>query len=134
MSLYGHELNEHTTPYEAGLGRVVKLDKSPFVGREALAKVADRPPARSLVGLTFDQGAVPRQGNDINHGDKAVGAIASGTFSPTLRRPIATAFLLREAARPDVELTVSIRDNRVPARVVSLPFVPHRTKPRGMSS
>ena len=130
MPLYGHELNENRTPYEAGLERVVKLDKVAFVGREALGRVTAQPPGDRLVGLTFDQGAVPRQGNSVHRGEISVGEIASGTFSPSLRRPIATAYVSAEASQPDTALTVEIRDKPVPARVVSLPFVPHRTKIR----
>lgn len=130
MALYGHELGEDITPYEAGLGRVVKLEKGPFVGRDALAWLAGQPPARNLAGLVFDPGPVPRQGNLVSRDGQEIGAIASGTFSPTLRRPIASAFVRLEAAEPGTEVAVSIRDSQIPARVVSLPFVPHRTTAR----
>jgi aminomethyltransferase len=129
MSLYGHELNEDRTPYQAGLGRVIKLEKGDFVGRDALAQAAEQPSDR-LVGLAFAPGAVPRQGNQVHRGDATVGEVASGTFSPTLHHPIATAYVAPEATDKGAELSVSIRDRATPARVVSLPFVPHRTKTR----
>lgn len=131
MALYGHELSDTTTPYEAGLGRVVKQDKGPFVGRDALSRVAGGPPPRHLVGLSLNPGAVPRQGCRVLRDGEDVGDIASGTFSPSLKRPIATAFVRPFVGEPDTELAVAVRDSLVPARVVSLPFVPHRTKSRG---
>lgn len=133
MALYGHELNEGITPYEAGLGRVVKLDKGDFIGREALVELNHTPPRRSLIGLTFEPGAIPRAGCAVHRKGTLVGEVASGTFSPTLRRPIATAYVGSDAAEPGAELAVSIRNAQVPSRVVSLPFVPHHTK-RGLGA
>jgi aminomethyltransferase len=128
MALYGHELSEDVTPYEARLGRVVRLDKGPFRGSNALAGLKERSPMRRLVGLRFGPGAVPRAGYRVRHGTEDVGEIASGTFSPTLRLPIATAYVRTDCAEDGVELQISIRDTYVPAHVVSLPFVPHHTK------
>jgi aminomethyltransferase len=133
MALYGHELTEEISPYEARLGRVVRLEKGPFLGREALFALHDGTPARQLAGLSFDPGAVPRAGFPVLHQGLAVGEIASGTFSPTLRRPIATAYVASDHAEPGTELQVAIRDTTVPARVVALPFVPHRTRQRQAS-
>ncbi|MSQ24448.1 MAG: glycine cleavage system aminomethyltransferase GcvT [Chloroflexi bacterium] len=130
MALYGHELGETITPYEANLGRVVRLDKGPFVGSEALARLAGQAVARLLVGITLERGSVPRQGNLLQVGQKTIGAIASGTFSPTLKHPIATVFVPPAYAAPGTELGVLIRDSAAPARVVSLPFVSHQTKVR----
>ncbi|MBI2320147.1 MAG: glycine cleavage system aminomethyltransferase GcvT, partial [Betaproteobacteria bacterium] len=126
MPLYGHEIADDVNPYEAGLGRAVKLDKGWFVGCEALSRLADETPRRRLVGLALGSGAVPRQGCAVLLADREVGAVASGTFSPSLKHPIATAFVSPEATSPGTELRVVIRDSQVPARVVSLPFVPHR--------
>jgi len=128
MALYGHELTEEINPYEARLGRVVKLDKGPFLGREALTNLRATPPARLLVGLEFGAGAVPRAGYPVAVSGQTIGEIASGTFSPTLQHPIATAYVRAEHAEPGTQLDVMIRDKPVSARVVSLPFVPHRAK------
>jgi aminomethyltransferase len=128
MALYGHELNENVTPYEAKLGRVVRPDKGPFVGRDALAARADQAPERRLVGLGFDSGAVPRAEYPVNRAGRRVGQVTSGTFSPSLKRPIAMAYVESGWAEVGTELTVSIRGAEAPARVVSLPFVPHNTK------
>jgi aminomethyltransferase len=134
MALYGHELTEEITPYEARLGRVVRVDKGPFVGREALAALREQTPERRLVGLEFGPGAVPRAGFAVWADGVEVGEVASGTFSPTLRRPIATAYVRTDRSEPGSELQVAIRDTRVPASVVSLPFVPHRTRPAAARS
>lgn len=134
MALYGHELTEDVTPFEANLGRVVRLDKGPFTGRDALAEMRASEPRRKLIGLSFEVGAIPRAGCAVNRDGARVGEVASGTFSPTLRHPIATAFIERDAAAEGRGLTVTIRGSEAPARVVSLPFVPHNTKLRVSSS
>ena len=128
MALYGHELTEHVTPFEARLGGVVKLDKGPFLGSNALAGLHEQPPARRLVGLRFGPGAVPRAGYRVQREGEEVGQIASGTFSPTLREPIATAYVRTDCAQDGTVLGVVIRDTPVPAQVTRLPFVPHHTK------
>lgn len=131
MCLYGHELSESVTPYEAGLARVVRLGKGRFVGRDALSALSQEPPARRLVGLEFAPGAVPRAGCVIMRDRATVGVVASGTFSPTLRRPIATAFVRSDCAEVGRQLDVIIREAAVAAHIVSLPFVPHRTRSAG---
>jgi len=130
MALYGHELTEEVTPFEAGLGRVVRLEKGPFLGSDALTRLAKESPRRNLVGLSFEPGAVPRAGCRVNADGAEIGEVASGTFSPTLRRPIATAYVGSRVAAPGTALSVTIRGGGTPATVVSLPFVPHRTKPQ----
>lgn len=124
MPLYGHELSERGTPYEANLGRVVKLDKpSDFVGKEALRAAAERPAERRLVGLTTEQRRSPRHGYRVLDADDAeVGVVTSGAPSPTLGHPIAMAYVDREHAEPDTPLRVDIRGTAVPVRVVRLPF------------
>jgi aminomethyltransferase len=128
MALYGHELTEDVTPFEARLGRVVRLDKGRFLGSNALAGLHGRPPARRLVGLRFSAGAVPRAGHPVRRGGEHVGEIASGTFSPTLRLPIATGYVRSDCAEEGIEVRVPVRDTEAPAHVVPLPFVPHHTK------
>ncbi len=131
MALYGHELTEEITPYEARLGRVVRLEKGAFLGSNALAGLRSRPPARLLVGLRFGAGAVPRAGYRVRRNGEDVGEIASGTFSPSLRVPIATAYVRAADAEPGTVLGVPIRDTEAPATVVALPFVPHHTRRAG---
>ena len=123
MPLYGNELDLTTTPYDAGLGRVVKLGKSQaFVGRTALEKVAVDGPKRRLVGLIIEGRGIARHGYAVHAGERRTGIVTSGTQSPTLGVPIAMAYVAPTDGEPDTILDVEIRDARVRARVVSLPF------------
>jgi aminomethyltransferase len=127
MPLYGNELGPDVTPFDAGLGRVVKLDKrADFVGRQALAARAQAAPERQLVGLVCGSRRVPRHGYDVLWDNQPGGKVTSGAPSPSLGAPIAMAYL-----RPDVAaaaagqpagLAVDIRGNAEPARLVELPF------------
>jgi aminomethyltransferase len=123
MPLYGNELDRTTNPFEAGLGRVVKLDKpGDFVGKTALARVAAEGPKRRLVGLTVEGRGIARHGYPVTVDDRRTGVITSGTQSPTLGVPIAMAYVATGDAEPGTMVDVEIRDGRVPARVVPLPF------------
>ncbi len=123
MPLYGNELDLETTPYDAGLGRVVKLDKpADFVGRAALEKIAADGPRRRLIGLVVEGRGIARHGYPVHVGDRRSGIVTSGTQSPTLGVPIAMAYVAPGDAEPDTRLEIQIRDARVPARVVPLPF------------
>jgi aminomethyltransferase len=125
MPLYGHELTASTTPFDAGLGRVVKFDKAgAFVGREALAKAAEaEAPARRLVGLVAEGRRVPRAGFAVVDGAGApVGEVTSGAPSPTLGKPIAMAYVDTAHAEPGTRLAVDIRGSHEPHEVVALPF------------
>jgi aminomethyltransferase len=123
MPLYGNELDLETTPYEAGLGRVVKLAKAgDFVGRAALEKVARDGPTRKLVGLVVEGRGIARHGYPVFAGERRTGVVTSGTQSPTLAVPIAMAYVAPADAEPGTVVDVDIRGGRVPARVVALPF------------
>lgn len=124
MPLYGQELTRETTPYDAGLGRVVKLEKpGDFVGRAALTAAAAAPRERSLVGLRLNARGIPRVGYAIHTaGDGMCGTVTSGTASPTLGASIAMGYVPAVQAAPDTPLDIDIRGQRVPAQVVSLPF------------
>jgi aminomethyltransferase len=123
MPLYGNELDRATNPFEAGLGRVVKLDKpGDFVGRAAQERVAAAPLARTLVGLVVEGRGIARHGYPVHAGERRTGVVTSGTQSPTLGTPIAMAYVAPGDAEPDTMLEVEIREQRVPARVVALPF------------
>ncbi len=128
MPLYGNELDRQTTPFEAGLGRVVKLAKEGgFVGREALARAAETPPRRRLVGLVVRGRGIARHGYPVWAGERASGTVTSGTLSPTLGVPIAMAYVAPADAAPGTMLDVEIREARPAAEVVPLPFY---TRPR----
>lgn len=130
MPLYGQELDRTTTPYDAGLGRVVRLDKTdddgaplPFVGRDALAARAEREPERALVGLRGLGKRAARTGYPVLAPDgTVVGRVTSGAPSPTLGYPIAMAYVTPDVVEPGTELTVDVRGRAEPVRVVALPF------------
>ncbi len=123
MPLYGNDLDTSTNPYEAGLGSVVKLDKpDDFVGRAALRKVAEDGPARLRVGLIVRGRGIARHGYPVLAEERRTGVVTSGTQSPTLGVPIAMAYVAPGDARPGTMLAVEVRDQPVPAEVVSLPF------------
>jgi aminomethyltransferase len=123
MPLYGNELDRQTNPYEAGLGRVVKLVKpGGFVGREALERVARDGVAKRLVGLTMTGRGIARHGYPIMRGERPTGRVTSGSHSPTLGRAIAMAYVAPDDGEPGTILDVEIRDRAVPAEVVPMPF------------
>jgi aminomethyltransferase len=126
MPLYGHELSEEINPFEAGLGFAVNLENRMFPGHDALAKIKQSPRIRVRVGLELAGKRVPREHYPILHASEAarsqVGEITSGTFSPTLERPIAMGYVRPELAEPGTELFVDIRGQAEAARVVHLPF------------
>jgi aminomethyltransferase len=129
MPLYGNELGPDRTPFDAGLGRVVRLDKpGDFIGREALAARAQAGPERVLVGLVSQSRRVPRHGYDVLWDGAPVGTVTSGAPSPTLGTPIAMAYVtpaVAEAAAGEAasgRLAVDIRGRAEPARLVPLPF------------
>ena len=125
MPLYGNELGPDMTPFEAGLGRVVKFDKpGEFVGREALAARAASGPVRRLAGLTIQSRRIARHGYPVLVNGERCGTVTSGAPSPTLGVPIAMAFL--EPAADDHVLTVGIRGEAVPAQLTDLPFYRRR--------
>jgi aminomethyltransferase len=130
MPLYGNELDRSTNPYEAGLGRVVKLTKeADFVGRAALERVASDGPRRRLVGLIVEGRGIARHGYAIRSADgqRPTGEVTSGTQSPTLGTPIAMGYVASADAEPGTALEIAIRDGWVPARVVELPFYRRRS-------
>ena len=123
MPLYGNELDRSTNPFEAGLGRVVKLDKpGGFVGREALARVARDGISKRLVGLAMTGRGIARHGYPVLRGERRTGVVTSGTHSPTLGRAIAMAYVAPADGEPGTILEVEIRDQAVPAEVVPMPF------------
>ncbi|HEY7464492.1 MAG TPA: glycine cleavage system aminomethyltransferase GcvT [Candidatus Limnocylindria bacterium] len=128
MPLYGNELGRDVNPYEANLGRVVKLDKGEFWGRAALASVQQAGPQRRLVGLVMADNAIARHGYPVRSDGADVGAVTSGTASPTIGRPIAMALVQAAAASVGSSVEVVVRDRPHPAEQVKLPFY-KRPKP-----
>ncbi len=122
MPLYGHELDEHIDPFQAGLGFACYLDGVDFPGRDALRRFRDQTPRLLRVGLELAGRRVARQGSAVFVGDQRIGEVTSGTFSPTLQKSIAMAYLPPDWSQPGTELTVDVRGRREPAWVTPLPF------------
>ena len=126
MHLYGHELDEHTTPLEAGLGWLVHLEMpKAFMGREVLERQSAAGVQRRLVGLKLQGRAIARHGYPVLREDQVIGEVTSGTWSPTLGEAIALAYVPASAARIGTELAVEIRGKAEPALVVKRPFYRH---------
>lgn len=124
-ALYGNELDENTNPLEAGLSWVVKLDKGDFIGRETLQHIKQEGPKRVLVGLQMEDRGIARHGHEVHKNGRAVGAVTSGTMSPTLGHAIALAYVEKSDAKLNAlgtELDVVIRNTACRAKVVKTPF------------
>lgn len=122
LPLYGHELDETTTPLEAGLEWVTKFLKGDFLGRDALLRQKQEGVKRKLVGLELTAPGIARSHYPIFKNSRVVGEVTSGTKSPTLGRSIALGYVCSEEASLGNELEVEIRGRRAGARIVSLPF------------
>jgi aminomethyltransferase len=122
MPLYGHELSEKIDPFQAELAWAVKLEKGPFISREALQ--ARRQDARlpHRVGLEVEGKRIAREGAAILAGGNEIGRCCSGTFSPTLEKAIAMAYVQPGFTAVGTQVELDIRGKPAPARVVPLPF------------
>ncbi len=127
MPLYGHELDESIHPFQAGLGFAVNLKDRVFPGSEPLARLKEDGALPIRIGLELTGKRVPREGYPVFSGEQPIGRVSSGTFSPTLGRPIAMAFVERSHATVGAELAIDIRGAREQARVVTLPFYRRNT-------
>jgi aminomethyltransferase len=141
MPLYGHELNETINPYMAGLAFAVNFEGREFVGREALVAAKQNKDAPVRVGLemagkraarehyaVLSSPHAPREGGISRSEMTIIGEITSGTFSPTLQRPIAMAYVPPQYSAVGTELAVDIRGTVEPAKVVKLPFYTRESK------
>ncbi len=122
LPLYGHELDRETTPYDARLGWVVRLDKGKFIASEALSRRKQEAGTRKLVGIEVPAGGIPRQGYALRRDGAEIGTLTSGTRSPTLGKGIALGYVEPNFSRVGTEVVVAIRAREIPARVVPLPF------------
>jgi aminomethyltransferase len=121
MALYGNDIDETVTPWEADLGWVVKMQKGDFVGRDALARQKEAGVPRKLVGFEMIDRGIARHGYPAQTAHGA-GIITSGTHSPTLGKPIGLALLPTAASAVGAEFEVDIRGRLAAARVVPTPF------------
>ena len=120
--LYGHDMDETTTPLEAGLGWVVKLGKGNFLGRDTLLKQKEEGLKRKIVGFEVLDRAPARDGYPIVIGGEQVGVVTSGSPSPFLKKNIGLGYVPTEHTAVGTELHVVVRGRNVPARVVETPF------------
>ena len=128
LPLYGHELEKDITPLEAGLNFTVKLDKTDFIGKKALAKQKEEGLKRKIVGLKMLEKGVPRHGYEVYAGEQAVGTVTSGSFAPTLDAYLALALVEAGYTGLGTELEIDIRGRKKAARVVKTPFYTPRYK------
>jgi aminomethyltransferase len=122
LALYGNDIDDTVTPLEAGLGWLVKLQKGDFVGRDALLRQKEQGVARRLVGFTTSERAIPRHGYPTFYDGQPADVVRSGTMSPTLGRPIGTAYLPLAGAKEGTAFEVDVRGKRIPATVTKMPF------------
>ena len=120
-ALYGHDIDEETTPLEARLGWLVKLEKGDFMGRDALRRQKEAGVERRLTGIRLTERGFPREGYDVVLDGETAGAVRSGTVSPSLGYGIATAYL-PPAMEPGDPVGIRIRERQVAGEVASLPF------------
>ena len=121
MALYGNDMDETTSPVEAGLSWIVNFDKE-FIGKDIILKHKQEKPKRRLICLELEGKAFPRHGYDIYDGDTVVGKVTSGTFSPSLQKPIALGYVPREKSKSGTVVEIAIRNKRFKATVVKPPF------------
>ncbi len=128
MCLYGNDINENTSPIEAKLTWVVRLEKPDFVGKNAIQGLKEKGPSRVRVGFKMKEKGIPRQSQDVFADVEAVGKVSSGTFSPTLSVGIGMGYVPPSLAAVGETVSVGIRDRRVRAEVVRLPFYQRRSE------
>ena len=134
LPLYGHDLSPDTTPIEADLAFAInkrRRAEGGFPGAERVLAEMVSGPSRLRVGLALEGRMAAREGAVVMAGGKAVGTVTSGGFSPSLQHPIAMAYVDTAHAAPGTELAIEMRGKLLPARVVPMPFVPHRYHRKG---
>ncbi len=125
--LYGNDIDETTHPLEAGLGWITKLNKGEFMGRDVMMKAKAEGLKRSLIGLEVEGRVPARHGYDVFKDGKKVGVVTSGTFSPTLQKSIAMAYVATGLTDVGTPLTIQVRGRDINARVCPTPF--HNSDP-----
>ena len=126
--LYGNDIDDSTSPLEAGIGWTVKLKKGDFIGKSVLVRQKEQGLTRKLVALELEGRRVARHGMMVESGGRMVGTVTSGTFSPSLERPIAMAYVEKEFTAADTSLEIVAGPSRLVARVVAAPFWKHGSR------
>jgi len=121
--LYGNDINDETSPLEAGLGWVVKLNKGDFLSSKLLKKQKEEGISKKLVALKVVEKGIPRKGYEIHFEGKKVGTVSSGSFSPTLKTGIGLGYVPKELASVGTYLELINKNRKIEVEVVKLPFV-----------
>jgi aminomethyltransferase len=134
LPLYGHDLTPETDPVSAGLESAIskaRRKQGGFPGAERILKLLDKGAPTRRVGLALEGRMAAREGAAVFAGEEKVGTVTSGGFSPTLGHPIAMAYVGKAHTSEGTALELEVRGKRLPARVVPMPFVPHRYHRKG---
>jgi aminomethyltransferase len=123
MALYGHELDDTTSPLEAGLDKFVKRSRGEFIGAEAIERREQAGRARQLIGFELTERGIARADAEVSVDGKTIGIVTSGAPSPTLGKSIGLAYVPPDSASPGTPLDFVIRGRAIPGRVVEPPFV-----------
>lgn len=120
--LYGNDIDDSTSPIEAGLGWITKFSKD-FINADALAQEKESGALRKLIGFELDERGIPRQGYDIvDEQGNSIGKVTSGTMSPSLSKGIGLGYVPTALSKPDSKIFIQVRKKAIPATVVKLPF------------
>lgn len=122
MCLYGHDITEEITPYEAKLDFTVNIDKDNFIGKDALLKQLDVGLDKVRVGIKLIDRGIPREGYRIYHDDLEVGYVTSGGYSPILKCGIAMGYVNIEYSDVNTEVAIDIRGKKARGTIVNIPF------------
>ena len=122
MCLYGNDIDENTTPPEAGISFVVKLEKEDFIGKDVLLKQKTEGVKRKRVGIRMLESGIPRQHHEVFRYEEKIGTVTSGTFSPLLEYGIAMAYIANEYANVGERVKIKIRQKMVEGEIVKFPF------------
>jgi len=123
LCLYGNDIDESTTPFEAGLSFVVKLQKDDFIGKAALQRQKDQGISRKRIGVVMMDQGIPRPNFEIfNDENERIGHLTSGTFSPLLKRGVGMGYVELSEAQEGHTVNVKIRGKQAKARIASLPL------------
>jgi len=129
LPLYGHDLDESTTPVEAGLAWIIprrRREEGGFPGFSIIRHELAQGPARRRVGIRPEGRAIAREGVEIQADGRTIGTVSSGGFGPSLQGPLAMGYVEAACAAPGTGLALIVRGQALPGQVVPLPFVPHR--------
>jgi len=120
--LYGNDIDNTTSPLEAGLGWITKLKKGKFIGSDALNAQKEEGLKRRLVAFQMEKKAIPRHGYEILKNENVIGEVTSGTFSPVLQTGIGLGYVTAENHEVGTNLTIDIRGRKQPAQIIKPPF------------